>query len=119
MTLFQTVTILIALTALGAYLNHRLLHLPPTIGLMAIALVSSLVLVVLGETGVVEVHRYARFVPSIDLSDLVFHGLLAFLLFAGALHVDLGCHHPFHAWHHHLHVCHRRLVLVCSLSAGI
>jgi len=90
MTLFQTVTILIALTALGAYLNHRLLHLPPTIGLMAIALVSSLVLVVLGETGVVEVHRYARFVPSIDLSDLVFHGLLAFLLFAGALHVDLG-----------------------------
>jgi len=90
MTLFQTVTILIALTALGAYLNHRLLHLPPTIGLMAIALVSSLVLVVLGETGAFEIHRYARFVPSIDFSDLVFHGLLAFLLFAGALHVDLG-----------------------------
>jgi Na+:H+ antiporter len=90
MTLFQTVTVLIALTALGGYLNHRALHLPPTIGLMAIALVSSLVLVVLGETGVVEIHRYARFVPSIDFSDLVFHGFLAFLLFAGALHVNLG-----------------------------
>jgi CPA1 family monovalent cation:H+ antiporter len=90
MTLFQTVTVLIALTAMGSYLNHRLLHVPPTIGLMAIALVSSLVLVVLGETGVVEIHRYARFVPSIDFSDLVFHGFLAFLLFAGALHVDLG-----------------------------
>jgi CPA1 family monovalent cation:H+ antiporter len=90
MTLFQTVTVLIALTALGGYLNHRLLHLPPTIGLMAIALVSSLALVVVGETGIVEVHKYARFVPSIDFSDLVFHGFLAFLLFAGALHVDLG-----------------------------
>jgi CPA1 family monovalent cation:H+ antiporter len=31
-----------------------------------------------------------RFVPSIDFSDLVFHGFLAFLLFARALHVDLG-----------------------------
>jgi len=90
MTLFQTVTVLIALTALGGYLNHRLLHLPPTIGLMAIALVSSLSLVILGETGVVEVHRYAHLFPSIDFSDLVFHGFLAFLLFAGALHVDLG-----------------------------
>lgn len=90
MTLFQTVTVLIVLTALGGYLNHRLLHLPPTIGLMAIALVSSLVLVMLGETGVVEVHKYARFIPSIDFSDLVFHGFLAFLLFAGALNVDLG-----------------------------
>ena len=90
MTLFQNVTVLIALTALGGYLNHRLLHLPPTIGLMAIALVSSLMLVVLGETGVLEVHRYARFVPGIDFGDLVFHGFLAFLLFARALHVDLG-----------------------------
>jgi CPA1 family monovalent cation:H+ antiporter len=90
MTLFQTVTILVALTALGGYLNHRLLHLPPTIGLMAIALVASLTLVVLGETGAVDVARYTHFVPGIDFSDLVFHGLLAFLLFAGALHVDLG-----------------------------
>jgi len=90
MSLFQTVTVLMALTALGGYVNHRLLHLPPTIGLMAIALLSSLVLVVLGATGVVEVQRYTRFVPSINFSDLVFHGFLAFLLFAGALHVDLG-----------------------------
>jgi monovalent cation:H+ antiporter, CPA1 family len=89
MTLFQTVTVLIALTAMGGYLNHRLLHLPPTIGLMAIALVFSIVLVTLWETGVVDVHRYSQFVPGIDFSDLVFHGLLAFLLFAGALHVDL------------------------------
>jgi CPA1 family monovalent cation:H+ antiporter len=89
MTLFQTVTVLIALTAMGGYLNHRLLHLPPTIGLMAIALVFSIVLVTLGETGVVDVHRYSQFIPGIDFSDLVFHGLLAFLLFAGALHVDL------------------------------
>ncbi|WP_175948194.1 cation:proton antiporter [Burkholderia pyrrocinia] len=90
MTLFQTVTVLIVLTALGGYLNHRLLRLPPTIGLMAIALASSLMLVILGETGIVEVQRYTHFVPSINFSDLVFHGFLAFLLFAGALHVDLG-----------------------------
>ncbi|KVP88930.1 sodium:proton antiporter [Burkholderia ubonensis] len=90
MTLFQIVTVLIALTAFSGYLNHRLLHLPPTIGLMTIALACSLVLVILGETGVVEVHTYSRFVPGIDFSDLVFHGVLAFLLFAGALHVDLG-----------------------------
>ena len=89
MTLFQTVTVLIVLTALGGYLNRRALSFPPTIGLMAIALVSSLMLVFLGKTGIVEIQRYARFVPSIEFSDLVFHGFLAFLLFAGALHVDL------------------------------
>jgi monovalent cation:H+ antiporter, CPA1 family len=90
MTLFQTLTALITLAALAAYLNHRFLDLPPTIGLMAIALGASLILVLLGETGILEVRHFARFVAGIDFSDLLFHGMLAFLLFAGAMHVDLA-----------------------------
>lgn len=90
MTLFQTLTALIMLAALAGYLNYRFLKLPSTIGLMVIALAASLILVLLGETGVLEVRRFARFVTGFDFSDLLFHGMLTFLLFAGAMHVDLA-----------------------------
>lgn len=90
MTLFQTLTALVALAALAAYLNYRFLKLPSTIGLMVIALAASIILVLLATAGVGEVQRFAHFVSHIDFSNLVFHGMLAFLLFAGAMHVDLG-----------------------------
>jgi len=90
MTFFETLTVLIVMTAVGGYLNNRRFHLPPTIGLMSIALVSSLILVIIGETGALQVGKYANLVATIDFGELVFHGFLPFLLFAGALHVDLG-----------------------------
>jgi CPA1 family monovalent cation:H+ antiporter len=82
----------LVLTALFAYLNHRFVRLPTTIGVMAIALVLSLSIVALDRLGLDRGLRdYEQaFVRSINFSDVLMDGMLSFLLFAGALHVDLG-----------------------------
>ncbi len=90
MTDFQIAAVLVSLAALFGYLNHRLLRLPQTIGTMAIALTMSLVLLIVGVvagSGVVE--RAQDLMGRVDLSHLVLDVLLGFLLFAGALHVNL------------------------------
>jgi hypothetical protein len=43
---FDVATILVASAALFGYVNHRLLHLPPTTGTLLVALASSLAIVV-------------------------------------------------------------------------
>jgi monovalent cation:H+ antiporter, CPA1 family len=88
-TLIHTLTILICLVALFSYVNHRLLKLPMTIGLMAVALVFSLILLVLGKLGFGVEAEAQRFIGAIDFNEALMHGMLGFLLFAGALHVKL------------------------------
>jgi len=89
MTLVETITILVCLSAVFSYLNHRYIRLPVTIGLMAIALGMSLVLVLLGKLGIGIEAEAESFVRSIDFDETLLHGMLSFLLFAGALHVNL------------------------------
>ena len=89
MPLIHTLTILICLAALFSYVNHRLLKLPMTIGLMAVALVFSLVLLGLGKLGFGIEAELQRFMSGIDFNEALMHGMLGFLLFAGALHVKL------------------------------
>jgi len=88
-TLIHTLTILICLAALFSYVNHRLLKLPMTIGLMAVSLVFSLILLVLGKLGFGVEAEAQRFIGAIDFNEALMHGMLGFLLFAGALHVKL------------------------------
>ena len=90
MTIFQAVAILLVLAGLASYLNYRFLGLPSTIGLMVIALVLSLTTVLLGKLGMPGVRLAADLVGSIDFSETLLHGMLAFLLFAGALHVNFN-----------------------------
>ena len=83
--------LLITLTALFAWLNHKLIRLPSTIGVMAIALVLSLGLVALGRLGFAGIAGQAeRLVASVDFTTVLMQGMLSLLLFAGALHVDLA-----------------------------
>ncbi len=89
MTLVQTLTILICLAALFSYVNHRLLRFPLTIGLMAVSLMFSLVLLALGKLGFGIGAEAKRFMDAIDFNEALMHGMLGFLLFAGALHVNL------------------------------
>ena len=90
MSLFSLVSVLVVLAALCSYLNYRYLRLPPTIGVMATALVASLVLLAAGSTAAGIRVWAAALVGQIDFNETVLHGMLAFLLFAGALHLDLG-----------------------------
>lgn len=81
-----------AVTALLAYLNHRFVKLPTAIGVRVIALAISLPIVALDVIGLdYGQRRYEEsFLRSIDFSDVLMQGMLSFLLFAGALHVDLS-----------------------------
>lgn len=90
MTIFQTVAVLLVLAAMASYINHRFIRLPETIGLMAISLLTSLLAVALSKLGVIRLQEMALFINSIDFGAVLLHGMLAFLLFAGAMHVDLG-----------------------------
>ena len=81
---------LITLTALFAYVNHRFIGLPTTIGVMLVALVFSLVLVGLDAVGIGHVGALAsRWVGEVDFYAVVMDGMLSLLLFAGAMHVKL------------------------------
>lgn len=90
MTVFQSVTVVLVLAAIANYINHRLIRLPATMGLMVIGMVISIVFVLLGKAGAIDVSHAVKFVRDINFSETLLHGMLAFLLFAGALHVDLS-----------------------------
>jgi monovalent cation:H+ antiporter, CPA1 family len=82
----------LVITALLAYLNHRFVGLPATIGVMVAALVFSLALVGLDSLGIAHgVREYEEsLLRSIDFSEVLMQGMLSLLLFAGALHVDMS-----------------------------
>ncbi|MGK2941906.1 MAG: cation:proton antiporter [Immundisolibacter sp.] len=84
--------ICLVITALLAYLNHRFVGFPTTIGVMAAALALSLSLVGLDAVGIAhDLRQYEEsLLRSIDFSDVLMQGMLSLLLFAGALHVDLS-----------------------------
>jgi len=84
--------ILLGLAALFGALNYWFVKLPHTIGLVVIALVASLAVVGL-DLVVPTLGLSARvngFLESLDFNVTLMQGMLSFLLFAGALHVDLG-----------------------------
>ena len=82
----------LVITALLAYLNHRFVGLPTTIGVMATALAFSLALIGLDALGLAHgLREYEEsLLRSIDFSEVLMQGMLSLLLFAGALHVDLS-----------------------------
>jgi CPA1 family monovalent cation:H+ antiporter len=84
---FQAFALLISLTALFAYLNARFIRLPGPVGSLLIALVLSLGVVLFGSTALEG--GAEAFLKRLDFGDLILQGLLSFLLFAGALNVDL------------------------------
>ena len=81
--------IVITLAALFAYANERWLQFPETIGLMVVAMLLTLLLVFVGVLNPRMVQVAREFVEQIDFNETLMHGMLGFLLFAGALHVKL------------------------------
>ncbi|HJP27065.1 MAG TPA: hypothetical protein QF550_07045, partial [Arenicellales bacterium] len=90
MTLLNIAAILTAITALFAWFNQQFLNLPATIGVMLVALGVSLLLLLLGSVGPFNLGATVLTVAhSIDFDTTLLHGMLSFLLFAGALHINL------------------------------
>lgn len=81
---------LLCIAAIFSYLNYRFVRLPTTIGIMLIALTVSLALIAIDHFGPDVAGLYARpLLHSIDFDKTLMHGMLSFLLFAGALHIHL------------------------------
>jgi len=91
MGILNTAALLITLAALFSYLNYRFVRLPNTIGIMIISLVMSLAMLLLGKLGWSDLIFYTnKVLRSIDFHETLMKGMLSFLLFAGALHVNLN-----------------------------
>lgn len=89
MNLFDIIALLISITAIFSYLNFCYLRLPATIGVMLISLVFSIGIILLKFLGIDFTLQAEHIINSIDFDDALMHGMLSYLLFAGALHVNL------------------------------
>ncbi|WP_421783810.1 cation:proton antiporter [Kiloniella litopenaei] len=91
LSLFNIAAITITLAASFGYINHRWLRMPISIGLVIIALIASFIVmlvdVVLPDLGIQNAVRLS--LAQIDFHETLMKGMLSFLLFAGALHVDI------------------------------
>ncbi len=90
MSLFEIVSLLLCLAAVFSYINYKYIKLPTTIGIMLLSLLFSLALLLFGEFGFSLDEQATVLVKSIDFNEALLHGMLSFLLFAGALHVNLN-----------------------------
>ncbi len=92
MSIFEIGAFLIGLSAIFGYLNHKVLRLPHTIGLVVIALAASLGIILIEflspKTQILEI--VTGILQQIDFHETVMRGMLSFLLFAGAMHVDFS-----------------------------
>ena len=91
LSIFDLAALLLTLSALFGWLNVRFLGLPHSIGMLTMGLAASLALIAaeVAFPSVAVFHELEATLRGIDFTDLVMDGMLAFLLFAGALNVDL------------------------------
>lgn len=83
------IAILVTLAAIFTFVNIHYIKLPGTIGLMMQALVFSLLIVAVGLI-IPPIREAAMSVMSgVDFSEVLLNIMLSFLLYAGALHVDI------------------------------
>lgn len=90
MEIIHTLAVLITVTALFSYVNLRYIGLPVSIGVMVIALGLSLLVNILSWSGFNLESPVREFLNQIDFDKTVLQGMLSFLLFAGALHININ-----------------------------
>ncbi len=87
--MFQIFAGIVALSSLLSFLNRKFLRLPDTIGVTVLAIIAS---VLIGSLSFINEEAFlsvCSVVEEIDFKTILFDFLLAFLLFAGSIHVDL------------------------------
>ncbi|MBU6475012.1 MAG: sodium:proton antiporter [Alphaproteobacteria bacterium] len=89
MTPFQIIALLLIFVAVGGTINHQYFRLPATIGHMTFALILSLGALILYKLGLFDIMPVKAAIGGINFSEVLLHGMLSFLLFAGALQISL------------------------------
>lgn len=91
LTVLEISAIFLSITALLTYFNHRFIGLPTTIGVMVISILLSIAAIFLGFLGFDQLIDYeVSLLDQLDFTEVLLDGMLSMLLFAGALHVNIG-----------------------------
>ena len=88
--MFEVFTLIVAVSALLSYVNYKYLKLPQTIGVLILSIVVSMLLGSIKLINIDWFHATCAIVTTIDFRSILFDFLLSFLLFAGAIHVNLN-----------------------------
>ena len=89
MSVLLVISVLFVLTAFFGVVNERYLRMQPSIGLMLLALVMSLVFLGLKSAGiVVDLGSEDTILRELNFSSLLLNGVLCFMLFAGSAGVE-------------------------------
>ncbi|MBL4708556.1 MAG: sodium:proton antiporter [Flavobacteriales bacterium] len=87
--MFQAFSIIFLIAGLFSYINYRWIKLPNTIGLMMLGLLTSM-LIILSKNIAPDLYEFfCKMVINIDFKTLLMDGMLSFMLFAGAMHVNI------------------------------
>ena len=92
LSLFEIAALLLVLSAVLSWLNRAYIKLPHTIGLLVMALLASFAIIAM-EAMFPALQVYETLsgaIGQIDFNETLMKGMLGFLLFAGALHVDFA-----------------------------
>tara|TARA_R110002051_G_scaffold31195_4_gene71315 strand:+ start:729 stop:2003 length:1275 start_codon:yes stop_codon:yes gene_type:complete len=91
LTILEISAIFLSITALLTYVNHRFIGLPTTIGVMVISILLSVGAIFLGFLGFDQLIDYeVSLLGQLDFTEVLLDGMLSMLLFAAALHVNIG-----------------------------
>lgn len=91
MSFYNLIAIILTLAVFFAYANYRWLKMPTTIGIMCSSLLLSLIMIIISQAG--HGHFFEPFVTSlqsIPFNTILINGMLGFLLFAGAMTVNIS-----------------------------
>lgn len=87
--MLQSVSLVFGLAAILSLINHKWLKLPYTIGLMILSIIVVGLLYLIKPVTPDFFQQFCNVVLAADFETLLFDGLLSFLLFAGALHINI------------------------------
>ena len=87
--MFESFAFILSVSALLSYLNHKFLKLPVTIGLMVLALFTAGIFIITESFSPKAYAFFTQIVLDIDFKTVLMDVMLSFLLFAGAMHVNI------------------------------
>ena len=91
MELYYAFSVIIVLAAVFSYVNVRYVKLPMTIGIMVIAMIVSVGIRLFGgDIFAGLTHRLESLLQGFDFTEILMGAMLNFLLFAGALHINIS-----------------------------
>ena len=91
-SIFDLCAVLLTLSAVFGWFNHKFLPIPHTVGLLVMSVAASVAMIAL-DLAFPGRHLLAALTSTlrqVDFSKVVMDGMLAFLLFAGSLHINVG-----------------------------